>query len=303
MRRASLGKLCLILSAACGAVFFVLHGPDGRKTEKRTGKEDAMTKRKKRQKKIVFAGLALWLFVLAGALSVQAGENEPGVTESGRTGTITIRYLDGEGEGKPVGGASFVYYRVAGVTGDRDGVADVVKSVIPGVVIDENTDPASIRNLVAGFYADHYKAPEGGSLQAAQKGGLSLYRAVTGKDGMCRTEGLVPGIYLAVEEKAADGYLCSDPFLFSVPFGSSSADDRTGESSTTQNYEVTAEPKPQRAGGAEDRILHAQGKDWSETGGRPKTGDAAGKEWMLLFVSASAGALLFGIRKKRGERI
>ena len=153
---------------------------------------------------------------------VDFGENYAEIYDSTRDGTIRINYQDDEGDGRPVPGAVFSYYRVADLVVENSGgsVGSRYHGIIPGINIDGSTKGADISQAVMEAYKDK-----------------EVPRGITGPNGIATTK-LSPGAYLAVETRPGMGHDVTSPFMFSVPEANISEGHVNG-----WNYAVKAEPK------------------------------------------------------------
>ncbi|MGO5335602.1 DUF7601 domain-containing protein [Bilifractor sp. LCP19S3_H10] len=103
-------------------------------------------------------------------------------------------------------------------------------SIIPDLVIDQNTDTKAIAGKVQAYYKDH---PEIGP----------SYTGKTGEDGKLAISGMELGVYLGMETSPAPEHYASTPFLFQLPYSDGEDIDRT-----FWNYELKVEPKSLPAG-------------------------------------------------------
>lgn len=295
--------------------------------------------RKRKSKSIGVMTSLFFILLLTGAVST-AAETQGGVAgnliDKNRTGSISIRYQDKEDDSSPVAGAVFTYYKIGEIADQSgDGISEGMQTLIPGLVLDPQADPSEIRKTVVSYYELHKdeiknstpetagaESPDSlhqgsdipvedadkpvGETEAGTK--LAWYRAETDKDGDCRTIGMKQGVYLAVEEKAADGHLSSEPFLFTLPYSGAALGNETGVSNKRWYYDVIAEPKPKLVKEAEPSPTPkptAAPKQSNEKAGRPQTGDSANPVlYLVLLVSSfTACVAILDYRRKAGERI
>lgn len=158
------------------------------------------------------------------------------VFDDRKTGSIRLSYQDEEADGNgPVKGAEFTYYRVAKISSSVSGTPQTVStqfvpflrnSLNEYIKIDKDTNAVTIQKDVVAAYKD--QTPADGV----------VYTAVTDETGVSITQNMAPGVYLAVETKAAKSHLPSAPFLFTIPYMVEQNNRSVGWC-----YEATAEPK------------------------------------------------------------
>lgn len=116
----------------------------------------------------------------------------------------------------------------------------------------------------------------------AKKKNLAGITLTIGNDGTARFDGKVPGLYLLVQEKAAEGYYAVNPFLISIPM----------MVNDNYLYDVDAAPK-----------LEVLKKLPEPPGDTPETGDHQNPAfWMMLLgigILGLAGTLLADKRKRK----
>nr|WP_027870527.1 prealbumin-like fold domain-containing protein [[Eubacterium] cellulosolvens] len=294
-----------------------------------------MKNRKKKWIRALSAGLFAICLTGTVAVAAEVQQDIPGnVIDRNRTGSIMIRYQDKEDDSSPVTGAVFSYYRIGGITDQSgDGIEEKIEALIPGLTVDAKTNASDIQKTVISYYTKKDREQKAGSSASGGKDSkeplyrgedipvedaektvgdsastepLAHYRAVTGSDGECRTAGMKQGLYLAVEEKAADGHLCSAPFLFSLPYSGAASGEETGVSNSRWYYDVIAEPKPRLEGKPEiSKTVTPTVRPKQEMAGTPKTGDRAQAllYFSLLVSSFAACVMIQNYRRKGGEKI
>ena len=196
------------------------------------------------------------------------------VPDMNRTGSISAKMLY---DGQPVGGGSLVLYRVGDIL-ESDGnysftLTDSFKG--SGASLTNISDPALAKSL-----ADYAKTnnPSGTPV-------------VIGADGTVLVQSLNLGLYLLVQDKAADGFEVISPFLVSVPMYENGA----------YIYEVNAEPKlsaltktpatdPGTSGGGGSSGVGSSSGSSSGMGTLPKTGQL---NWPVPVLSALGLCLFF----------
>jgi hypothetical protein len=188
--------------------------------------------------------MAVFLFLLlpsaelhAGTRAVvksSSGEDFSDVFDEERRGTVTLRYLDSEG--RPAAGASFLFFRVA--------LFD--KEAKDGRLTDSYSSLLKRKN---GSVVPVTPSSKAADLLPYVRKGKKMIRAVSGKNGKLTLKNVPLGVWLVSEETAADGFLRSEPFLFTLPAADSPPDGTgkaAGKTITGWNYHLTLEPKAVR---------------------------------------------------------
>lgn len=197
------------------------------------------------------------------------------VPDMDRTGSISARMLY---DGKTVGGGSMVLYRVGDISEDNGNYSFTLTDgfAASGASLANISDPALAKSL-----ADYAKANN-----------LSGTPVVIGDDGTVRVQSLRLGLYLVVQDKAADGFEAVSPFLVSVPMFENGS----------YVYDVNAEPKlsaltktpvtdPGMSGGGSSGGGSSSGSGSSGvTGTLPQTGQL---NWPIPVLSAAGLCLFF----------
>lgn len=160
--------------------------------------------------------LSALLFTLLLSCGFCASAYAHEVPDPGRTGSITAEMTY---EGEAVGGGSLTIYRVGDVSEDDGNYSFTLTEefAASGVSLDNISDAS-----VAGSLADY-----------AGTEGLIGTVAEIEDNGRVTVDSLPIGLYLVVQNEAADGYEAVSPFLVSVPMYENG----------TYVYNVNAEPK------------------------------------------------------------
>lgn len=217
--------------------------------------------------------------LLAGLLSaggVRAWAQE--APDPDREGSISGTMLHGD---SPVGGGTLVLYQAGEITwSEGEGYRFVLTEDFAGsgVSLDDPEDAA-----LAGLLAEY-----------AEGQGLEGVTLAIGEDGSWKAEGLSCGLYLIVQDQAAEGYMVISPFLASIPFYDESSGSWVYDTDAQPKMEtVTAEDPPEEDVPEEEEPAVPSGK-------LPQTGQL---NWPVP-VLALAGMVLFalGRRMKRKDR-
>lgn len=162
-------------------------------------------------------------FVLVGVLCVAAFAHD--VPDLSQMGSIHITMRHGE---TVVPGGSLTLYRVCRVQED-----DGNYSFVP---TDDFTD--------CGQSFEDLQSPDLAKTLAQYAKSLSGHTLPIGEDGTVVFPNLELGLYLLVQQEAADGYLAVAPFLVSVPFMEGDTYVYDVDASPKVNPETTPETEP-----------------------------------------------------------
>lgn len=193
-------------------------------------------------------------FLIIAVLGIPAAAYE--VPDLNRQGSIRISmYYDGS----PVSGGEMTLCRVGDIHEDNGNYSFVLsQDFAPSGISLENIQSASAAKEAAAF---------------ASKQGITGSTKQIGTDGYVIFEKLELGLYLAVQNKAAQGYERTKPFFISLPM----------LISDTYSYQIDAGPK----------VSPVTEKPKPEL---PQTGQSGWPIWTFLF--SGAGLLLLTKGKK-----
>lgn len=203
----------------------------------------------------------LWLFLMICALALPVTAHAvPDLTQQGSI-SITMRY-----DGKVIPGGELTLYRVGDIE-EADGNYSFVLTghFAPSKVSLENIQSPETAQKLAAF---------------AKKKEITAQTEKIDTKGKAAFESLQPGLYLLVQKKAAQGYVCANPFLVSLPM-------LEGD---TYSYHVDASPKIRPVPDASTENLE-----------QPKTGQSGWPIWTFLISGAALATLL--LRKKRYKKL
>lgn len=136
---------------------------------------------------------ALIAMLLLGSLTVHAHE----VPDLTRSGTMTF-IMDWNGE--PLTGGSLSMYRVGDIVEEDGNFGFICVAEIGAVPLDDLDDPALAASLA----------------DAAKQAGLTAITAPVDQGKAVFTD-VEPGLYVVVQEEAAEGFAALSPFLISMP--------------------------------------------------------------------------------------
>ena len=202
-------------------------------------------RRRRRHRLTALTAAALFAFLLLFFVRAAAAGAERG-------GTLTIRYLDPDGE--PVAGAEFSLRLVA------EPVWDGSFQSLLSLKIDAETEPSEIADL-------------------AKK--LPARKLSTEADGTGRIEGLAEGLYLVEETSPAEGHFASVPFFASIPAMQDGG----------WKFDIEAEPKPLASGSlcVKKTVTGSGGEKEREFRFRVRLG--ADGEFPVTYSSGAAGTI------------
>ena len=154
--------------------------------------------------------------VVCCAFSITAYAHD--VPDSTKTGTVSGTMVYNE---EAVGGGTLTFYKAGDVTADDGNYSFTLTEAFAesGVSLDDLTDKTLATTLAA----------------YVEGSGISGTTIDIASDGTWVAEGLELGLYLVVQNDAADGFEAITPFIVSVPV--------YDEETESYVYDVSAEPK------------------------------------------------------------
>lgn len=169
------------------------------------------------------------LFALILICSVRMTVCAHSVPDLSQTGSVTVMMRDG---GSIVAGGTLTLYRAGSITEDNGSYGFVPTEEFAGCGLSlENVGNAQLAEKLAAYAAD-------------QK--LAGTTADIAEDGRAFFDGLELGLYLLVQNTAADGYYAVTPFLVSVPMLDAEGDGylyAVDASPKTEMKEIPSEPE------------------------------------------------------------
>lgn len=212
--------------------------------------------------------------ILLLCMSVTATAHD--VPDLSRDGSISITMRKGE---TVVSGGSLTLYPVGEISEDDGSYSFVPAGVFKNCVeAFDDLDSAKLASDLAAFAKDN---AEGRTLQV-------------GADGKAVFRGVVPGLYLVVQETAAEGWNCAAPFLISIP----------NMEDGVYVYDVEASPKVELTPAPEKPKEPTPSKPADPT--LPQTGQLNWPVPLLtiagLCLFAAGWAMRFGGKKERYEK-
>lgn len=215
----------------------------------------------------------LWILFLAAVLSAAGGIGVSAheVPDLTRKGSVTITMREKE---TAVAGGSMTLYRVGAVAEDDGNYSFEATGAFAAC-------GASFAEVQSAQLAQELG-------EYAKKEEIAGETKEIGADGTVRFAELEPGLYLFVQETAAQGYREAEPFLVSLPFSENG----------TYVYEVDASPKVEAV-----REPESPGNSTPEQPKDPILPITGQRNWPIP-VLAVLGVLLFSIgwiRRRRSE--
>lgn len=198
----------------------------------------------------------LWFLLLMSALALPVSAHDvPNLTQQGSI-SVTMRY-----DGDPVSGGELTLYRVGDIREDDGNYSFVLTEQFASakVALDRVQSPETAKKLAE--YAKQQK--------------ISGETQIISTKGTASFENLQPGLYLLVQQKAAQGNYAVNPFLVTLPM-------REGD---IYSYHVDASPK-----------VSPVPVESPKNPEQPKTGQSGWPIWTFIL---SGTALIVLLRRRK----
>lgn len=209
--------------------------------------------------------LLLAALMTFAANSIVYAHDVPDLT---REGSVTVSMTYG---GRPVSGGTLTMYRAGDVAENDGDYSFSLSAAFAG-------SQASLENIQSDRLAEQLA-------DYARENSVSGVTANIGSTGKAVFRNVTPGLYLLVQQSAAEGYLAADPFLVSVPMTENG----------TYIYDVDASPKTE--------LEKAPVTPTPEKPNPPKLPQTGQLNWPIpVFVLLGLSLYVIGWRLRTGGR-
>lgn len=246
-----------------------------------------------RRKRIMLFILTVLLVLLMG-IPAYAAE---GVPDLNRKGSISVTMKDTDTKEIVSGGSLVLYQAAEAAECDGNYIFEYVNDFSGCTFSLSDIQSETLADSLYGYVTEN---------------GLSGLRLEIGEDGTVQFENLTPGLYLMVQEDAADGYSPVNPFLVTVPMEEENGWVYDVDASPKVGAESVSEPgtepgnPPEGGNGKENG--GENGKDIAASGAASAAGNVSklpqtGQLWWPVPLLAAAGMILFaaGWMQRRQE--